>query len=383
MKIAGVRAVLLSHPYPSLDGLEWVGGYISSWDAALVEVTTDDGLRGVGAVAQGIMGAPAVPGIIAALATYLLGGDPRRVAEVRDRLYDQTIFWARGGIATGVIGAIEIALWDITAKLAGLPLYRLLGGLAHDRLSLYASGGLGTEIDQIVDFARTSEAKGFPVVKVRGIKTPDESIAVARAVRDALRPETGLVLDAVQGCASRPWPVKSAVRVGQALAELPNVRWFEEPCRAENVAGYADVRRRVGVPVSGVESYATRFEFAHLLDAGAVDILQPDAAMVGGIGEVQRIAAMAAARFLPVIPHTWGTGVTVMANLHTALATSNVPMVEFCLIPNPLRDVLLAEPLAVEDGHVLPPTAPGLGVALTSEIERDFPFLPGRGHVIY
>lgn len=383
MKIAGVRAVLLSHPYTTRDGLEWVGGYISSWDAALVEVTTDDGVRGVGEVAQGIMGAPAVPGILAGLAPYLIGRDPRRVSEVRDRLYDQTIFWARGGIGTGVIGAIEIALWDIVGKLEGLPVYRLLGGLAHDRLPLYASGGLGTEIDQIVDFARTSEAKGFPAVKVRGIKTPDDSIAVARAARDALRSETGLVLDAVQGCASRPWPVKSAVRVGQALEELPNVLWFEEPCRAENVIGYAEVRRHVGVPVSGVESYATRFDFAHLLDADGADILQPDAAMVGGIGEVQRIAAMAAARFLPVIPHTWGTGVTVMANLHAALATPNIPMVEYCQIPNPLREVLLAEPLAIEGGHVLPPTGPGLGVGITPEIERDFPFLPGRGHVIF
>ena len=383
MKIVDVRAVLLSHPYPSRDGLEWVGGYISSWDAALVEVVTDEGVRGVGEVAQGIMGAPAVPGIVDGLKPYVVGRDPRRVTDVRDRLYDQTVFWARGGIATGVIGAIEIALWDILGKIHGLPVYQLLGGLAHDRLPLYASGGLGTSIDQIVEFATTAEANQFPAVKVRGIRTPEESIAVARAVRDAIRPETGLVLDAVQGCASRPWPVKSAVRVGQALGELPNILWFEEPCRAENVGGYAEVRRRVDLPISGVESYATRFEFAHLLDADGVDILQPDAAMVGGISEVQRIAAMAATRFHTVILHTWGTGVTVMANLHAALATPNIPMVEYCQISNPLREVLLAEPLTVEAGHVLPPPGPGLGVALTPAIEREFPFLPGRGHVIF
>jgi len=382
VKITSVRAVLLSHPYDTRDGLEWVGGYISSWDAALVEVRTDTGLTGIGEVAQGIMGAAAVPGIVEGLAQYVVGEDPRRVTHLRDRLYDRTVFWARGGIATGVIGAIECALWDILGKARGLPVYELLGGLAHDRLPLYASGGLGTTVEQIVAFARESEAKGFGIVKVRGIKTPDDSIAVARAVRDALRPETGFVLDAVQGCASRPWAVSEAVRVGTALEEL-RPRWFEEPCRAENIQGYAEVRRRVRVPVSGVESYATRFEFAALIEADGVDIVQPDAAMVGGITEVQRVAAVAATRFLTVILHTWGTAVTVMANLHAAFATAIIPMVEFCQIPNPLREALYAEPLRIEAGHVLPPTAPGLGVTLTPAIERAFPHLPGRGHVIF
>jgi len=383
MKITDVRAVLLSHVYDSREGLEWVGGYIASWDAALVEVTTDEGVRGVGEVAQGIMGAAAVPGIVAGLKQYVIGEDPLRPRALRDQVYNRTIFWARGGIATGVIGAIEIALWDIAGKVHDMPVYELLGGLAHDRLPLYASGGLGTSKEQIVDIARAYEAEGFKTVKVRAIRTPEETIEVATAVRAALRPETGIVLDAVQGCASHPWPVKSAVRVGRALESLGGIRWYEEPCRAEDVDGYAEVRRCVGVPISGVESYATRFEFATLLSRDAVDIVQPDVSMVGGISEVQRIAALASTRFTQVIPHTWGTGVTLMANLHTALATPNIPMGEYCRIPNPLRDATLAATLRIENGSLLPPTAPGLGVRLTAEIEREFAFRPGLGHVIY
>lgn len=381
MKITDVRAVLLSHVYEPSERLAWVGGYIDSWDAALVEVTTDEGVRGVGEVAQGIMGAVAVPGIAEALKPYVIGQNPLHVGGVSERLANRTVFWARGGIATGVIGAIEIALWDIAGKVYNVPVYQLLGGLAHERLPLYASGGLGASKERIVAFARANEEQGLTIIKVRAIRTPEESIEVAQAVRAALRPETKLVLDAVQGCASRPWPVKSAIRVGKAL-EAIDALWYEEPCRAEDVEGYAEVRRRVNVPVSGVESYATRFEFAHLLKAEGVDILQPDAAMVGGIIEVQRIAALAETRFLRVIPHSWGTGVTLMANLHTAFATPAAEMAEYCRLPNPLRDATLAEPLRIEDGQVLPPRLPGLGVVLTPEIEQRFRFLPGHGHVI-
>jgi len=384
VKITDVRVVLLSHVYDTEERarLWWVGGHIVSWDAALVEVATDEGVTGIGEVAQGIMGAAAVPGIVEGLKQYVIGGDPLCPRAVRDEVYNRTIFWARGGIATGVIGAVEIALWDIAGKAHGVPVYQLLGGLAHEHLPLYASGGLGTTAEQIVGIARSYEEQGFKTVKIRAVRTPEETIEVVQAVRAALRPETGLVLDAVQGCASHPWPVKSAVRVGKALQSLGNIRWFEEPCRAEDVAGYAEVRRRVDIPVSGVESYATRFEFATLLEKEAVDIVQPDAAMVGGISESQRVAAMAATRFTPVLPHIWGTGVSLMANLHLALSTPNVPMVEYCRIPNPLREALLAAPLRIEDGHVLPPTHPGLGVRLTLGIEREFPFRPGLGHVI-
>jgi L-alanine-DL-glutamate epimerase-like enolase superfamily enzyme len=169
--------------------------------------------------------------------------------------------------------------------------------------------------------------------------------------------------------------------VGKVASEL-GARWYEEPCRADDIAGYAHVRANVDVHVSGVESFTSPEEFERLLDFDGVDIVQPDAAMVGGPSQLQRVARLAANRDVAVVPHVWGTGVTLMANLHTAFATPNMGLVELCTIPNPLREALLVEPLTVSGSRVAPPSSPGLGVRLSPEIEAAFPFQPGRGHVI-
>lgn len=381
MKISSIRTVLLSNDYAGQAHLVWVGGYIDTWDAALIEVRTDEGAIGVGEVAQSIMAATAVPGIVDALAPYILGAtvdDPDRVA---DDLRDRTVFWARGGIPSGVIGAIAIALWDAKGKLAGRPVYELLGGRVHDTLELYASGGLGTTLDEVLAWVGEQEEHGFKTVKFRAMRTPDETINLVHDVASHLRLGTQFVLDAVQGCARRPWAPEDAVRVGQVVAEHRG-RWFEEPCRAEDLDGYAQVRRRVDAPISGVESYASHHDFARLVEHDAVDIVQPDVSMIGGPIEVQRVSALAEERSLGCVPHTWGTGVTLMANLHVAFATRNMPLLEWCTLPNPLREAVLVAPPTVRDGQVSPPTQPGLGVHLTPEVEARFPFKPGRGHVI-
>lgn len=379
--MAGLRSVLLSHEYEAEPRLAWVGGWIDTWDAALVEVTCDDGVTGVGEVAQGIMGALAVPGIVAALTPAALGLDAEAPSAAADGLRDATVFWARGAICSGVVAAVEQALWDAAGKRAGRPAHELMGGPVCDRIELYASGGLGTSTEEVLGWAEAQAAAGLETVKFRAMATPARTIELVRDVVADLAPGTRFVLDAVQGCARRPWPVDEAVAVGEVAAEL-GARWYEEPCRAEDVVGYAEVRRRVDVPVSGVESYTSSAEFARLVEHGGVDIVQPDAAMVGGPTELRRVARLAGEHGLDVVPHVWGTGVTLMANLATAFATPGMPLVELCTIPNPLREALLVQPLDVRDGHVLPPTAPGLGVAITPDLEARFPFLPGRGHVI-
>lgn len=379
--VTGVRSVLLSHDYAGSPRLEWVGGYIDTWDAALVEVTCSDGSTGLGEVAQGIMGALAVPGIAQALTPIALGLDAEQPALASSTIRDRTLFWARGGITAGVIAAIEQALWDAAGKRHGKPVHELMGGAQRTSMELYASGGLGTTPQEVIDWARLQERAGLATVKFRAMRTPQRTVELLHAVTSALRPGTQFVIDAVQGCASRSWSWDDAVMVGTVASEL-GARWFEEPCRADDVAGYAHVRARVEVPVSGVESFTSPEEFERLLDVGGVDIAQPDVAMVGGPSQLQRVARLAESRGVAVVPHVWGTGVTLMANLHTAFATPNMELVELCTIPNPLREALLVEPLAIDDSRVAAPTSPGLGVQLSSEIEAAFPFRPGRGHVI-
>ncbi len=380
-EVDSVRAVLLSSRYAPGDELTWVGGTIWSWDAALVEVTLTDGTTGIGEAGAGIMAAVAVPGIVDAFAPYLSGHQFGHPLEVGDHLRAYTAFWSRGGILNGVAGAIETACLDAVAKRAAVSATALLGGAKRERIEAYASGGLGTTFEQISAWADDQFAAGFRTVKFRAMRDPETTIALLDHVVPRLPDGLRFVLDAVQGCASDPWDVDDAIRVG-ARAAHHGARWYEEPCHADDIAGYARVRAALDVPVSGVESNGTVREFAELIGAGAVDLAQPDVTFVGGPRSFAQVAKLAADAGIDCVPHVWGSGVTFSANLATVLAEPQVELFEYCTLPNPLRDALLVKPVRFEDGMVHAPDTVGLGVQLTPELEAEFPFVAGGGHVI-
>jgi L-alanine-DL-glutamate epimerase-like enolase superfamily enzyme len=380
-EVASARAVLLSYAYPLSEELVWVGGTIRSWDAALVEVTLSDGTTGVGEAGAGIMAAPTVPGIVASFLPYLEGEVFDHPLDVGKHLRAYTAFWSRGGIANGVAGALEMACVDAVAKRAGLPAYDILGGKQRDAIEVYASGGLGQTFDEVLTWALEQYAAGFRTVKFRAMKDPATTIELVKAVIPQLPEGLQFVVDAVQGCASHPWSVTDAIDVGHHVAAAGG-RWYEEPCQGDDTAGYAAVREAVNVPVSGVESHSTLPQFRELISAGAVDIAQPDASFVGGIASFHEVADLAAAAGIAAVPHVWGSGVTFMGNLHACFAHPSVELFEYCTLPNPLRDALMVSPSVVKDSALSAPTSPGLGVSLTPELEREFPYRPGGGHVI-
>ncbi|MDY0908220.1 mandelate racemase/muconate lactonizing enzyme family protein [Microbacterium sp. CFBP9034] len=381
LSVADVRAVLLSHRYAPGEELTWVGGTIRSWDAALVIVTLSDGTTGVGEAGAGIMAAQAVPGLVEAYRPYIQGRSFASPLDVGDHLRAHTAFWSRGGIASGVAGALETAVLDAAAKRSGVPAYDLLGGARRPHIEAYASGGLGTTFDEVSAWAEDQVAAGFGTVKFRAMEDADTTLRLLDHVVSRLPDGTRFIIDAVQACASHPWTLEDAIRVGRRAAEL-GARWYEEPCQADDVEGYAAVRRAVGVAVSGVESNGTEREFAQLLDAGALDIAQPDVTFVGGPRAFSRVARRAHEAGAACVPHVWGSAVTFAANLHTVLADPYVELFEYCTLPNPLRDALLVEAVDFRDGRIHAPTAPGLGVEVTADVERDFAFRPGGGHVI-
>ncbi|MEH6781706.1 MAG: mandelate racemase/muconate lactonizing enzyme family protein [Rhodoglobus sp.] len=381
LTITAVRAVLLSHRYQPGEELTWVGGTIWSWDAALVEVTLSDGTTGVGEAGAGIMAAEAVPGIVDAFRPYVLNQEFAHPLEVADHLRAYTAFWARGGMLNGVAGAIETAAVDAVSKRLGVPAYDVLGGLKRDWIESYASGGLGTTFGEVSDWAAAQIEAGFGTVKFRAMTDPDTTIALLDHVTALLPEGVQFVIDAVQACASHPWPVDEAIRVGHKAAEL-GARWYEEPCQADDVAGYAAVRAAVDVPISGVESNGTVRDFAQLLEANALDVAQPDVTFVGGPKAFAQVAELAHASGVKTVPHVWGSGVTFAANLHTVLANPHVELFEYCTLPNPLRDAMRVEEVDFRDGGIVAPKSPGLGIQLTPEIEARFPFTPGGGHVI-
>jgi D-galactarolactone cycloisomerase len=381
LTVSSVRTVLLSAVYPPGEELTWVGGTIRSWDAALVEVTLADGTTGLGEAGAGIMAAQAVPGIVTSFGPYLVGVEFASPLDVADHLRAYTAFWSRGGILNGVAGAIETACLDAVGKRGGAPAYELLGGAKRDSIETYASGGLGTTFDDISRWMFAQVDAGFRTVKFRAMRDPDTTLALIDAVVPQLPEGIRFVLDAVQGCASSPWSVDDAIRVGREVAAR-GARWYEEPCFANDLAGFARVRAELDVPISGVESNGTVREFAELIAEGGIDVAQPDVTFVGGPRAFSGVAGLASAAGLACVPHVWGSGVTFAANLHTVLAEPAVELFEYCTLPNPLRDALLVEPVDFDAGVLRAPSAPGLGVRLTPELEKQFAFVPGGGHVI-
>jgi L-alanine-DL-glutamate epimerase-like enolase superfamily enzyme len=381
LTIRSIRPVLLSYSYPAGEELTWVGGIIRSWDAALVEVTLSDGTFGYGEAGAGIMAAIAVPGIVQAYAPYLLSADFAHPLDVGDHLRSYTAFWSRGGICSGVAGAIEIAALDAVGKRESVPAYELLGGARRTTIEAYASGGLGTSFEQIDDWATAQIEAGFQTVKFRAMNDPDTTIQLIEHVVPRLSRGISFALDAVQASASHPWSVSDAIRVGR-VAQRYGARWYEEPCFATDTKGYAQVRAALSVTVSGVESNGTFEEFERLIAARGIGLAQPDVTFVGGPRNFQRVADLAATNSVGCVPHVWGSGVTFSANLHSALAHPHVELFEYCTLPNPLREELLVDRIALNDGYIDAPTAPGIGIHVDPDVESRFPFQPTGGHVI-
>jgi L-alanine-DL-glutamate epimerase-like enolase superfamily enzyme len=375
MKITALEPILLTAPFGG-GALAWSGGFIPKINLAMVRVHTDEGITGLGETYGGLFAPSTAQTIVEHFATLAVGEDATNITGLWQRLYAGSLFWGRNGMAISVLSAIEMALWDINGKALGVPAYRLLGGLAHGSIPVYASGGL----DQApAEFERELTGyleSGFRAVKFRVGHGPRRDAAKAELARRTVGDDVTLMCDAVQGHNPTPWHAADAVAVADALAPY-SLAWFEEPCAATDYDGYAAVRAKARLPIAGGESSVTIHEFKHFFDRQALDIAQPDAAHAGGILEFLRIAHLADAYGVRVVPHAWGSGPAIMSNLHAAFANAACFMFEFPTIHNPLRHELLLEPLVMCGGVVEPPTAPGLGVEITDEIIARYPFQPG------
>ena len=380
MKITAVRATWLRAPIPAEHAHVSDFGRNDTFNMCLVEIETDTGLVGLGEAkaAVGNLGnyAAMVTLIREEMAPVLIGRDPRDVTGIWETLYNgsrahyagregrtfPTI--GRRGLAMSAISGIDIACWDLLGRSLGQPVWRLLGGRYRERIPAYASGGwapvgaIGKQMTQYVE-------RGHRAVKLRvGLqdKSVDDSAARVGEARQALGPEIGLMVDA-----HGTWSVREARRFARKVADC-DLAWLEEPVSPDNVTGQAEVRASTDIPIAAGETEQTRFAFRDLIEARAVDVLQPDVAIAGGITETLRICALAATHGLTVAPHLWGGAVLFASGLHLAVATPCVTTLEFSRGENPLLHDLVREPFDLVDGYVLPSERPGLGV----ELNRDF-----------
>lgn len=378
MKITAVRCILVSAPYALPGDAEREFHLRTGYrPASFVKVETDEGACGVGETYAGVYAPEAVGALVAQLAHDLIGQDPLDTLAVWDRARLASYYWGRMGLTQSVIGGIETALWDLKGKVLGQPVHALLGGKAHEALPAYASGGNDKPFDALREELADYLAAGYRAVKIRINNLPIARIVEKVAFcRETLGPGVGLAVDAAQGLAKHPWSIKQAIEVGRLLDPYDPL-WIEEPAEVTNYAGFAEIRRQVRAPIAGGETVTSIVEAEAYLNAGALDLFQPDATLIGGIGPFRRVAEACERRFVPIAVHAWCGGVGIMANYHAAFASRNCTILELPSVPNPLRDELLVEPLVLVDGAIQAPKAPGLGVRLPDDLEERYPYRPG------
>jgi L-alanine-DL-glutamate epimerase-like enolase superfamily enzyme len=377
MKITEIKPILLSYEYDENEAWGWSGGTVDIWNTALVQISTDEGISGLGEMGTAHYMPEAGRAILEHLSHMLMGQDPFAIEVLAAKMYSLGANWGRRGLAMGVISGIENALWDIKGKALGVPVHSLLGGKYRSSIRIYASGGMEKPLDALAEEVKGYVAKGFTAVKVRGGYSPKKDSRIAETVRKAVGDDIDIMLDAGQGYVPQPWPVKTAEAVCRALADY-KLYFIEEPARTDQVECYAKITAASPIPVAGGENGCSIFEFKHLIDADAVDIVQPDVTHAGGIWEVKRIADYAYLHGKSVIPHVFRSAVGMAAHLHLVAAIPNCPILEYQTIPNPLRKELFIEPPEFKDGMLSIPDTPGLGVFINDDIIKKYAFKPGK-----
>ncbi|MBM3977340.1 MAG: mandelate racemase/muconate lactonizing enzyme family protein [Planctomycetes bacterium] len=374
MKIRSVEASWLRAPLPMEKQHRSDFGHITAFDAVLVTVRTDEGLAGYGeakpAVGSSGDGAALVAIVRNELAPLLVGQDASRISALGQSMLNGTRaplalrsgrampILGRRGVHQAAIAAVDLALWDLAGKARGCSVLELVGGACRPSIPAYASGGWRDEREIGAELVRYVE-QGFRAVKMRigamdgGTRT---SLARVRAARAALGPGIALMVDA-----HGTMGVAEARRFCAAAAEH-ELRFVEEPVCSDDRAGLAELRRTATLPIAAGESETSCFDFAELVERRALDVLQPDLAIAGGFSEGLRIAALAWASRLELVPHCWGSVISFQAARTLALASPAGTYVEVPMGGAPLLRELAAIDLALHDGALLPPAGPGWGV---------------------
>jgi L-rhamnonate dehydratase len=341
----------------------------------VVEVFTDDGHVGIGNAAL----APQVTKqvIDLHLKPLLIGADPWDTEFLWQHMYRKTMAFGRKGIGMVAISAVDIALWDILGKSAKQPVYRLLGGKTKPRIPVYASRLYSIELKKLAAEASQYKQDGFKAMKLRFGWGPTDGAAgmqlnmdLVRTVRETVGDDIDIMADAYMG-----WTLDYAKRM-LSLLEPFHLRWLEEPVIPDDIHGYAELKSYGRVPISGGEHEFTLYGFRELLDAKALDYIQFDTNRVGGITQARKIAALAEAHSVPIIPHAGQ-----MHNYHVVMASLNSPMAEYF----PIVDVEVGNELfwyvfdgepKAKDGFIdLDENVPGLGLTINEEALKRFEVL--------
>ena len=374
-KVVEVRAAALSIPLARPTRI--ATRMVLAREFVLVWIDADDGRTGIGYTYAGTVGGRVVRDAVReCLRPLLVGQDAGLIEQHWAAMYQDSLLIGRRGALLRAISAVDIALWDLLAKAAGWPLYRLLGA-CRDAVPAYASGGYyrgdggergAHDEDPVAAIAAEMEryvALGFRDFKMKVGGAPLEvDVERVRAARRVVGPNARLALDANNAYRS----VAEALRAARAF-EAYDPWWFEEPLSPDDNAGHAELARHLEMPVATGEIHQTRWEFRDLLERRAADILQPDAGVLGGVSEWLKVARAAQVFDVPVAPH-WHADLHV----HLAAAVANCLTVEYFWLEEDIYNFerLLAERLQPRGGLIALPQRPGLGLVLDEDAVARF-----------
>ena len=385
MKITNIEAFWLRCPIPKEKQHFSDYGLLTNFDMTLVVVTTDTGLQGFGEAKAAVGSSGSCASIVSCieneLKPQLIGKDARNISRIWEHVYNGTRdhyslsrgrkfpILGRRGLFIFVFTGIETALWDIKGKALKAPVVELLGGSCRDKMPAYASGGWA-KADAIGEQLLGYTQKGFSGVKMRvGImdQTVAESVKRVQAAREALPDHIKLMTDA-HGTFSVP----EAKQFTKGVEDC-NLYWFEEPISPDNKIGTAEVRANTFIPIAAGESEYTAFDVRDLIAERALDVLQPDCAIIGGITEAMRVSQLAHTYQLELAPHCWGSAFSFMAGLSVAFASPSANVIEFSLGGNPMMYDLVEEQITVDnEGMLNAPNKPGLGLTPNWDFVKDF-----------
>lgn len=387
MRVRDVETFVVGNPPPGFGGRYFV----------FVKLTASDGTTGYGEAYGATFRPHVMASAIEDLADHhLVGEDPHHVERFWRRAYSRGFTQRPDVTLMAATSALEMACWDLVGKAADTPVYELLGGRVHETLRAYTylyprpgdSADVYLDADAAAGRAAEEVARGFTAVKfdpcgpytVMGGHQPrptdvDRTVAFVRAIREAV----GSRADLLVGTHGQ-FTASGARRIARAIAPFDPL-WFEEPVPPDDVGAMAQVAAASPVPIATGERLTTKYEFARLLEARAAAIVQPNLARAGGILEGKKIAALAESFGAQLAPHCYNGPIGLAANVQLATCTPNFLVIESIGDERGFHADLLRSPLRVEDGRLIPPTGPGLGVELDEAVARSHPYTGDDTHL--
>jgi len=351
----------------------------SAQDALIVRVHTDAGLVGLGEVdsspevIKAIIDAPKSHRLCTGLAASIVGEDPLDVERLWDKMYRASVWFGRRGAAVQAISGIDLALWDLKGKILGQPVFRLLGGAYRTEIAAYASVLMPETPQATAAEVRRWREQGHAAVKLGwgplGVDL-ERDVALVAAAREAAGDRMEVMIDL--GFYPGPdlasgWDASRVLDFARRVEEYRPF-WLEEFLPPDDLNGFARVAAGTTIRTAAGENCMGRAEFVDLMDHGKVSVIQPDVTRSGGLTECKRIAALAAQRGIPCVPHAWSTGLIKAASMHLIAAIPNALYLEYALPDTPMNRDLFGMGVEVVDGYARVPRLPGLGVELNEDV---------------